>query len=103
PIGGAIAGVRVYVLDEQLELLPTGVSGELCLAGSGLARGYHQRPALSAERFRPDPHNPKPGARLYRTGDLARRLPDGSLEFLGRRDTQIKLRGYRIELGELEA
>jgi amino acid adenylation domain-containing protein len=100
PIGTPLE--RAYVLDDRLRLAPTGVPGELCLGGAGLARGYLGQPALTADRFVPDPYGP-PGARLYRTGDRARWRPDGRLEFLGRLDGQLKVRGYRIEPGEVEA
>jgi non-ribosomal peptide synthetase component F/acyl carrier protein len=102
PIGQALSGRAFYLLDRDGNLAPPGVPGELCIGGELLARGYHGRPALSAERFAPDPFGP-PGSRLYRTGDLARRLADGAIEYLGRIDQQVKLRGFRIELGEIEA
>jgi amino acid adenylation domain-containing protein/non-ribosomal peptide synthase protein (TIGR01720 family) len=103
PIGRAIPGTYVFVLDEQMRLAPRGFTGELYVGGAGVARGYLNRPALTAERFLPDPFRSEPGARLYRTGDLARWRLDGQLEYRGRIDQQVKLRGYRIELGEVEA
>jgi non-ribosomal peptide synthetase component F len=103
PIGRPVACSQVYLLDQQLEPVPVGITAELYLGGEGLARGYLRRPALTAERFIPDPFGRKAGARLYRTGDLARYLPDGNIEYLGRVDHQVKIRGYRIELGEVEA
>jgi len=103
PIGRPIANIRIHILDPHLRPVPVGVPGELHIAGVGLARGYLARPALTAEMFIPDPVAPGPGGRLYRTGDLARYLNDGSIEFLGRLDHQVKLRGFRIELGEIEA
>ncbi|MET0647177.1 MAG: amino acid adenylation domain-containing protein, partial [Pyrinomonadaceae bacterium] len=103
PIGRPLTNVQIYLLDEHLRPIPLGVAGELCVGGSGLARGYLDRPALTAERFIPDPFSAEPGARLYRSGDSARRLPDGRIEFLGRRDEQVKIRGFRVEPGEVEA
>jgi len=103
PLGCPIANIQLHVLDPHLRPVPVGVSGELHIGGVGLARGYLQRPGLTAERFIPDPFSDRPGARLYKTGDLVRYLPTGVLEFLGRIDFQVKVRGLRIELGEIEA
>ncbi|MFD5931975.1 amino acid adenylation domain-containing protein [Streptomyces sp. NPDC060333] len=103
PIGRPMANHRAYVVDPGLRLLPPGATGELCVAGDGLARGYAGRAAMTADRFVPDPFSGVPGARMYRTGDLVRWSARGELEFLGRVDRQVKINGHRIELGEIEA
>jgi amino acid adenylation domain-containing protein len=102
-VGGPIPGLRLYVVDSYLQLVPLAVAGEICVGGGGVSRGYLGQPRLTAERFVPDPFSGQPGARLYRSGDLARPLPGGDLEYLGRIDQQVKVRGFRIELGEIEA
>ncbi len=102
PIGKAIRQIQLYIVDTAMNPVAQGEAGELCIAGIGLARGYCNRPDLSADRFRPNPFGDTPGDRLYHTGDRARFLDDGAIEYLGRMDHQIKLRGNRIELGEIE-
>jgi amino acid adenylation domain-containing protein len=102
PLGAPVANSRVYLLDEFLELVPDGAIGEICISGTALSRGYLNLPARTANSFLPDPYAEQPGARLYRTGDLARRYSDGSIEFVGRADSQIKIPGSRIDLSDLE-
>lgn len=103
PLGHPLPHAQVYVLDDQLQPVAIGIPGELYIGGSGLARGYLNRPDATAGSFIPHPFSTLPGSRLYKTGDRVRYRPDGSLEFLGRADHQVKLRGYRVELGEIEA
>jgi amino acid adenylation domain-containing protein/non-ribosomal peptide synthase protein (TIGR01720 family) len=103
PIGRPIANMQVYILDRWLNPMPIGVPGELCVGGSGVARGYLNRRDLTSEKFIHNPFSREPNARLYKTGDLARYLPDGNLEYLGRIDQQVKVRGHRVELGEIES
>ncbi len=103
PIGKPINNIQTYILDSSLELVPIGVPGELYIGGVGVARGYRNRPELTAEKFIPNPYSTEPGARLYQTGDLVRYRLDRNIEFFGRIDYQVKIRGFRIELGEIEA
>lgn len=103
PIGRQLPNVRIYILDGQRQPVPIGVTGEIYIGGIGVARGYLNRPELTREHFLPDPFAGKPGARMYKSGDLGRWLPDGSIDFRGRNDFQVKIRGMRIELGEIEA
>ncbi len=102
PIGHPIANTQIYILDAHKQVVPLGVAGEIHIGGIGVARAYLHRPELTAERFIADPFSQQSGARLYKTGDLGRWLADGSIEYLGRNDFQVKLRGFRIELGEIE-
>ncbi len=102
PIGKPIANTRVYILDSKLRPVPVGVPGELHIGGEGVARGYLNKPELTAEKFIPDPFSTTEGAVLYKTGDLVCHRPDGNIRFLGRVDSQVKIRGYRIEIGEIE-
>jgi amino acid adenylation domain-containing protein len=101
-VGKPIAGSRVYILDQDLHLMPVGATGEIYIGGPGLAAGYRNKPGLTQEKFVNDPFGAGDFQRLYRSGDLGRWLPDGDLEYLGRKDSQVKIRGYRIELGEIE-
>ncbi|MCD4737527.1 MAG: amino acid adenylation domain-containing protein, partial [Bacteroidales bacterium] len=102
PIGRPVSNTKVYILDKNLDLVSVGSMGELYTAGDGVARGYHNRPELTESVFIKNPFSEDPDSRLYKTGDLVKYLPDGNIEFIGRRDDQVKLRGYRIELGEIE-
>jgi hypothetical protein len=100
-VGKPLANTQVYIVDRRLEPVPVGVPGEICIGGAGVARGYLNAPEATAQKFVRDPF--RSDSRMYRTGDLGRWLPNGDIEFLGRRDHQVKIRGYRIELGEIEA
>ena len=102
-IGRPIDNTQIYILDNNLQVVPFGIEGEIHIGGAGVARGYRRNPELTKERFIVDPFSSKPSARLFKTGDRARYLPDGNIEYLGRIDFQVKLRGYRIELGEIES
>jgi acyl-coenzyme A synthetase/AMP-(fatty) acid ligase len=101
-IGSPISDLRLYLLDAKRRPVPPGVVGELYVGGAGVSQGYHNRPKLTAERFVPDPLADHPDARMYQSGDLGRFLNNGDIEYLGRRDTQVKIHGFRIELGEIE-
>ena len=101
PIGRPVMNTRIYLLNEHLEPVPAGEPGEICISGAGVARGYHNLPRITAEKFVGDPFSSEPGSRLYRTGDLGSLLPDGQIAFLGRTDDQIKIRGYRVEPDEI--
>src|SRR5262249_6691129 len=102
-IGRPIANTEIYLLDRHFQPVPVGVVGELCIGGAGVGRGYLNRPELTEERFIRNRFKADPEARIYRTGDLARYRKDGTIEFLGRMDHQVKIRGHRIELAEIEA
>jgi len=102
-IGRPIDNTQIYILDNNLQVVPFGIEGEIHIGGAGVARGYRRNPELTKERFIDGPFSSKPSARLFKTGDRARYLPDGNIEYLGRIDFQVKLRGYRIELGEIES
>ena len=103
PIGRPIANTQIYILDTSLQPVPIGIPGEIYIGGDGLARGYFNRPEVTAEKFIQNPFSDDPISRLYRTGDLAKYRADGNIEFLGRNDNQVKIRGHRIELGEIES
>jgi amino acid adenylation domain-containing protein len=103
PIGRPVANTQIYILDRRMRPVPVGVPGELHIGGIQVARGYVNRPDLTAEKFIPDPFSAEPGAHLYKTGDLCKFLPDGAIDYLGRLDFQVKIRGLRIEIGEIES
>ena len=96
-IGRPIPDLKIYILDHQLQPVPVGVAGEICVAGEGLGRGYLNRPDMTAEKYVPNPFSDQPGGRLYKSGDKGRYLPNGDIEYLGRIDHQLKIRGFRIE------
>jgi non-ribosomal peptide synthetase component F len=100
PIGRPVGNTSIYILNSLLKAVPAGIAGEIFISGTGVARGYLNKPELTAERFVDNPF--EAGTKMYKTGDLARWLPDGNIEFLGRADNQVKIRGYRVELGEVE-
>jgi non-ribosomal peptide synthetase component F len=102
PYGKPIDNNSFYILNEQLQPVPNGVVGELFIGGVGVARGYANDPVKTANAFFPDPFTDQWGGHMYRTGDLGRMLPDGNMEFIGRKDSQVKIRGHRVELGEIE-
>ncbi|HEX2868125.1 MAG TPA: amino acid adenylation domain-containing protein [Ignavibacteriales bacterium] len=103
PIGSALINTKLFILDDQFRIVPTGCIGELCIGGLGLARGYLNMPDLTAEKFIPNPYADTPGERIYKTGDLVRLLPEGNIEYIDRIDQQVKIRGFRVELGEIES
>ncbi|MEJ7675853.1 MAG: AMP-binding protein [Chitinophagaceae bacterium] len=102
-IGHPISNTQIYIGTKEIELAPVGITGEICIGGEGLARGYLNRAELTAEKFISNPFSNEPEATIYKTGDLGRWLQDGNIEYLGRKDDQVKIRGYRIELGEIES
>lgn len=102
PVGKPLSNIRIYIVNRQMHLCPVGIIGEICVAGIAVGRGYLNDPLRTGEAFTEDPFAPQPGVRLYKTGDLGRWLPDGNIEFVGRKDHQVKIRGFRIELGEIE-
>lgn len=103
PIGTAVSGYSVYLVDQNTQLVPIGIPGEIVIGGPGLARGYLNRPEMTKQKFIPNPFSDNPQSKLYKTGDMARMLADGNIEYIGRRDNQLKFHGFRVELGEIEA